>query len=554
MDAQHGNEGLKAQWHELFKVENKNYSLALYADESFLECWARAEIYSDVSQTDTFDAGVSDNIGMEIDMLQSEADTASATLSVQPVLKPHKLISILKTLGIRANIDFATLYEFCADISSGIDPEPVILARGIAPQKGADGWLDLKVKISGSGIDLHENKHGYIDHKNLNNFTDILPGQKLAIIRSAHEGTPGISIQGLPIAADSGEPYPLTIGEGVTLKYNNRVAFATKSGKAVYEQHTLKIVDHVKINGDVDLSVGDIDFNGVVEISGDVPDDFDVKASKELYIKGAVGACQIESGGDMEINSMAGKEIGTIICHGTLKARFLNQVNVYCYGDVIVNSEIRHCRIKSTGSIIVEHGSIIGGSCVAFSGVEVQNIGAVCTVETMVSSGIYFPDEDRFTYLHKRRKQIEQQLKSINEATEPLQRLIQNKPSLAATARKRLKILKEQLIKLRRDKIRTKAELRTSRLQHPPGRNPKINIHRKLYEGVTLRLGETRSHLRQELQGPISVIENITNGEFHYTNLSDLAVPAAELSQQLALKEQGDCVNDKLVRATTSEP
>ncbi len=87
---------------------------------------------------------------------------------------------------------------------------------------------------------------------------------------------------------------------------------------------------------------------------GDVPDDFDLKATKGIKVSGHIGACNIESEESIEIASMSGKETGQITCHGDLRASFLNQTTVACYGDVYVMNEIRNSVIKSTGKVVVE--------------------------------------------------------------------------------------------------------------------------------------------------------------------------------------------------------
>ncbi len=177
------------------------------------------------------------------------------------------------------------------------------------------------------------------------------------------------------------------------------------------------------IAGDLDLKTGNIDFHGFVEIRGDVPDDFSIKASKGMKISGNVGACRLEAGGPVEIGSMAGKEIGQILCHGDLKASYLNLASVACHGNVLASNEIRNSQIKSTGQIIVERGSIIGGKAVALEGIEAKILGAMSCVLTQLVAGVYFPDVDRFDYLHQRLRELNAQIKAIHDALGPLKHI-----------------------------------------------------------------------------------------------------------------------------------
>lgn len=514
----------------LLVEETERYRLTLTSDSQQLECRAQIEIFPSPSQNIS-----SEGSDQPLNHPKPEPAAQSTARSTphQPLLSPPDLLWYLQKNGIVETIDYRALYEFCAELDLGQEPEPSILARGTPPQKGENGWFELLVKPFGGTIELHEDASGRVDHKGLNTYTAVEPGRKLGLVHSPKPGISGRTIQGLPIPAEPGDPFELNAGEGVILKYDNRVAFAEKAGQAVLSKATLAVVDLLTISGDVDLSVGDIHFNGLVEIKGEVPDDFDVKAGKGLTIHGPVGACQIESGGDLDLTSMAGKEVGTIICRGDLSARFLNQVNVYCYGDVVASNEIRNCRIKATGRIQVERGAIIGGSCVAYAGIEAQILGTPLGQTTRLTAGVYFPDADRFTYLQQRKIQIEQQLTSIHEAIAPLKRLIKKNPEMATTAEKRLAILEEQAAKLKDEQERTRGEIQASTKQNPAGRNVKINAHKKIWEGVQIRLGQTTETLNQEWQGPVTVSEDCASGGLRFLPLSSLAICAMEQEKSL---------------------
>jgi len=509
MEALFADSTLTQNTYPLLAEETASYHLVLTVDAGFMRCQAQVLIKQ---PADECMLPAAETVTPAVVASRAVATAGTRVCARETLPLAADLVSLLWQAGIRKTIDSVAVDVFCSQLAQGLTPEPMVVARGIAPQKGQDGWLELRVRVFGSGIELREDGFGQVDLKDLNRFSAIEANQKLAIVHSPGKGVAGMTVQGFSVAAEDGQPYTLIAGEGVVLKYDRRVAFASKTGKAVLEKNVLKVVDVLTIRGDVDLTVGDIDFNGMVEITGDVPDDFDVKASGELHVCGAVGACQIEAGGDIVLGSMAGKEIGTIICRGNLTARFLNQVSVYCYGNVTINNEIRHCRVKATGRIVVERGSILGGSCIAYAGIEAQEIGAPSGVKTIVTSGIYFPDEDRFVYLHRRRQQIGEQLAAISEATVPLEHLILQRPELAGTARKRLEILRQQQIRLRAEQQATEAELQASSRQQPEGCNLRINVHKRLYEGVEIHLGSEAECLSQGLHGPISVTQDSQRG------------------------------------------
>ncbi len=331
-----------------------------------------------------------------------------------------------------------------------------------------------------------------------------------------------MSVQGVPLPADPGEPCQLTAGEGVELKFNDRAAFATKAGRAVYDRNRLSVVDSILVRGNVDLTIGNINFNGSVEIKGDVPDDFDVKSSQDLVVRGTAGACHIESGGSMTLGSMAGKEIGEIVCKGDLHVGYLNQVTVHCFGDVIVKNEIRNSLVKATGRVVVERGAIIGGETIAYCGIEASILGAVSGLRTVLAAGRYFPDADRFSYLYERRNYLEKHLVSISDAIVPLRAMGVKKKQFLAGVQKRLEVLTDQAAKIEEQLRLINAEIAASVPQHPPGKRAKVNALSKVMEGVELHLDQVIYHVTEERRGSCSMQVSRKTGELCFLNLGSL--------------------------------
>jgi len=452
----------------------------------------------------------------------------------------------LNNVGIIETINHAAVYDFCATLDLGMTPDALVLAKGVAPVPGCNGWFELLVKTSGEDACFEEDEQGNVDLRNRHAYSEIEPGQKLGLVHPPQDGIAGVDVLGLPVPAPPGEPFVLTAGEGVLLKYEDRVAFAAKSGRALFEKGKLSVVDLLVVPGNVDLNVGDIDFYGFVDIKGDVPDEFDIKATKGIKISGAVGACRIESGGTIEITSMAGKDVGQIICHGDLYVGYLNQVKVSCFGHVSVINEIRNCVVKATGQVMVERGAIIGGRCIAMDGIETKDLGTRSGLKTHIIAGVYFPDSDRFDYLRDQLKNIHQQIESINLALGPLRAHLTRGNDNAAAAETRLAILNEKLDKLYADKNNFTAEMKASRPQVFSSMNPKINIRGVLKEGVVLTLGQTTKEIKIGRTGPMSIIENTRDGGLRYLSLTQMPVKAVAIEEEIiAANEPADCVADQ---------
>lgn len=496
-----------------FVEETSAFRLTLTLQKERLECLAEIELFPPVKQ---------------------DSDEASDEATKRKTfLNPPDLLWIMNKHGMIETVDYEAVYEFCAILDMGMIPDAKVLARGIDPVAGRDGWFELLVKTSGLDACFKEDEQGNVDLRNRHAYSEIEPDQKLGLVRPPQDGVAGIDVLGVPIPAPAGKPFELIVGDGVVLKFEGRAAFATKAGRALFEKNKLSVVDLLVVPGNVDLTIGDIDFYGFVDIKGDVLDDFDIKATKGIKVAGTIGACRIESGGSIEMTSMAGKEIGTITCHGDLHATYLNQVEVQCFGHVSIENEIRNSTVKATGQITVERGAIIGGCCVGMDGIETKDMGTPSGLKTHVVAGIYFPDADRFAYLHNRLISIKQQIESINKALSPLRAHLKRGNDNAATAETRLAVLNEQLDKLYDDQNNFTAEIKASKLQSFATMNPKINIRGELREGVVLVLGQTTKEIKNARRGPMSIIENTRDGGLRFLGLTPMPVKAEKIEEEL---------------------
>lgn len=532
MMEEHSHTDIRQDPDLLAVMETESFRLILRLAQTRMECVAALEVKISVPP-----ALLPDCEKEEREALADQTDN-HLSASGSP-LKVSTMIDFLHQHQITDTIDAEAINGFCAILDLGQEPPPTVVARGIEPQPGADGWFELLVKVSGEEHEFVPDSKGRVDLKRLNAYTEIEAEQKLGVIHPPEPGIPGRTVQGHEIEAPAGKPKTITAGEGVLLKYGGRMAFATQSGRALYDKNTLKVVDQLVIPGHVDLRVGHIDFHGFVEIRGDVLDDFDVHSTKGIKINGHVGACHIQSQGSVEIGAMAGREIGHIFCHGDLHARYLNQVTVICYGDVVVTNEIRNCHIRATGHVVVEHGAIIGGEVTALTGVSAAAIGTNSGQRTQITAGVYFPDAERSDYICRQLQSIDQQMKAISAAIKPLMQHLHKGSQFIDTARTRLQILNDKLDALHEQKNAFIAEMKSSRPLEIEIKNPKVNVHKVLKDGAIIVLGKTREEMRFDRQGPLSIIENSRSGGLRFLCLTPLPISAHKLEEeQLKLEEQ----------------
>ncbi len=469
-------------------------------------------------------------------------DEMEALLTLTPRQGPaaiaaEELQRLLKEAGVVHGVHAETLLTLSREANRGKPQENIVVAFGKEPEPGPDGWIEFLVRVASDQVHLEETDEGKVDLRKLNLFGNVEPDQPIARIHPPENGPSGVTVTGLPVSPLPGEALVMVPGAGVRVEEDGALFVSETTGRVVQDGSTLCVTDEYVIRGDVDFNVGSIDFRGVVEVSGDVLDDFDVTADKGVTIGGSIGACRIESAGNIVLGSMSGKGKGAVYCGGNLVARYLSDTYVECAGNVIIDNEIRNSVVKAAGFIKVERGVLSGGEAIALAGIEAKRVGNYLGIRTELTAGVYFPEADRMTFLNKRFATVREQVQRIKDALGPLTAQKNANRPISEAVKKRTEILVVRLSELTFEEESIRDELASFRFHDHPTANPKINVGEWLGEGVVINLGAATEEIRNEMAGPISIIENSQQEGLRFVSLTPLAVRAREIEAKIAQQE-----------------
>jgi len=416
------------------------------------------------------------------------------------------LLNYFKQAKIVEGIDNTAVSALLTAATSNQPVSDLVLARGMSMIPGEDGILQLAVEdalnISKSvAVDEKAN----VDLRVVQQFYNVVPDQLIARIIPPGKGTSGMSVLRTVIEALPGKPMIPVLGTNVRISENGDMVYADSEGRVAIKGAEISVENTYVVKGNVDFKVGNIVFNGFVEIKGDVLDDFSIKATKGIKIQGNIGLSTIESSGDIAFCGMSGQSKGVIRCGGSITANFINDTAVYCDGDIIVENEIRNCHIHCLGSIKINKGVLAGGDYMALGGIESSTIGTVSSLHTHIAAGVHYRDQAELTRL-------------FNE----LKVLISNYTNNKASADPK------EFARCRAEITEQVQQLRTKEY---PERNPKINVKKTLYEKVNITLGNISEDNREERKGPLSIIENTVEGGLRFLNLTDLQVKSADIER-----------------------
>ncbi|HTY09828.1 MAG TPA: FapA family protein [Bacteroidota bacterium] len=295
---------------------------------------------------------------------------------------------LVKFFGERG-IVFGLKEGLCSAVTlSAAQRTPVLIAEGIEPVVGKDGWVECLIDVQTP--ELLEEKGGVVDMHNLHRIHNVKKGERLVVIHPPEDGTPGMSVRGFPILPKPGKKARVFRGTCIASDPNQPdVLTATEDGHfLVKSDGTIEVQPVLTIRGDVDFSTGDIDFIGSLIVTGDVKSDFTLKVKKDIEVRGNVGDATIMAGGNVIVKSgFLGYGKGSITAEGSVTIRHVLNQTVFSGKNVTIEREAVCAKINAGDVIASPKARFVGCVLRAGNGVEVYDLGNGDDTQAIVRVG-----------------------------------------------------------------------------------------------------------------------------------------------------------------------
>lgn len=393
---------------------------------------------------------------------------------------------------------------------------PFEIASGTYPVRGDDGRIDFIVNPSSNKARYKSDDQGNINYHDTFLIENAYKGHTIAVIKKPTLGIAGKDVYGKSINADSGDPITVKIGEKVSFEQKSGKCTAEIDGRVVYEENTISMSDVYEVSGDVDLSIGNINFVGEVIIRGDVVGDFSIHGKKQVYVEGRCGPSKISSEGDVYIRGgIAGNGENTLIKSekGIFKTKYVDNCRIETSHGVVVKNEIINSIICTGGIVSIPTGAIIGGNIAALKGIEVGAVGSELGVITHIGSGQDWTKEDKVSFFEEKLEMVNGFLNDLVENVSPLAGDINAVKMYTGKKRNTIKSAIEKMKILKSKQAEIMQEIEILQAEKNAEAVYQININKTLYTGSVLKIGPLMDQVRDTRNGPLSVIQD-TNGEF----------------------------------------
>lgn len=332
------------------------------------------------------------------------------------LMTKEEFLNDLAHMKIVHGIDEAAIEQFFRDRQYCTN---IVVARGTQPRHGEDAkieyFFNVDVKIKPTMKD-----DGSVDFFNLNTISHCNKGDLLARLIPEDLGEPGADIYGEKIKPRDVRRAYLKFGKNISVGEDGLEIFSDVNGHVTLVEDKVFVSDVYEVEN-VDNSTGNIEYEGSIQINGNLCENFSVKAKGNVEVRGVVEGAYVEAGGDIIIaRGMNGMGKGTLKAGGNIVCKFLENVKSVVADGYITTESILHSTVMARTEVTVsgKRGFITGGKVCAGSVITVKTLGSSMGADTIVEVGTDPNVKIRFQDLQKSIMEINKVLRSIQPIIE----------------------------------------------------------------------------------------------------------------------------------------
>lgn len=386
-------------------------------------------------------------------------------------------------------------------ITAGVKSlSPFIAAEGLPPVHGENAKIERKFNLGVKGRPK-VNKYDRVDYKDLNLFVLTKKGEVLAERIPQTEGTPGKDVLGHEIAARRGRPIPMPVGKGTVVKEDDdNVLLAAIDGQIVDTERKISVDPHLLIKGSVGTGTGNIDFDGSVEIKGNVEAGYIVKATGDVEVHGLVSGGDVTGRNVFVTGGINGMNQGKVMAELDVRAAFVENAVVEAGNDVYISDVVLHSNVSAGKHVMVEdkRGQIIGGIVAAGEEIRAKSVGNVACVVTRLSVGVNPNLQKKYTEMCRDYKEGKKRLTQITQMLNTLSKIDVSK--LPPQRIEQINALTRSQFPLAGKLKRQEEEIQAMSDELQDMKNGKVAVSDTIYPGVRVFINSVLKNIQSEIK------------------------------------------------------
>ncbi|MCE5286839.1 MAG: FapA family protein [Pelosinus sp.] len=431
------------------------------------------------------------DISLSLDKMEAEIEIEVAHAG--EVLHMDTVLEKIQQANIRFGIDQKALEEACA--SPG---RRVIFARGIRPQNGRDAYISYLVDVE-KKAQPKELDDGRVDFKDLGILTQVSQNDLIVEKIPAAAGKPGIDLWGRRIEGRHGKDIMLPTGKNVKLVDCSKM-LAAIDGQVTLENEKICVIPVIEVDGDVDLSTGNIDFKGNIIIKGSVQSGFSVKAGGDVEIGGTISGGTVEARNITVKQGIVGGKDSIVQAEEDVFATFVQNAKIVAGRDIKIKNVIINSNLNSGHFVWAtgDNGAILGGNICAGEEIFAINIGTDISGNTDLRVGVNPVLREEYQKLKVDLKKVEEDLDKMGKTTKFLRSIARQQ--LSTEKQKNLLQLTQAEFHLRGQKENIHKRISEIEEALENMRFGRIKVKECLAAGTKVMIGALRKPIRTDVK------------------------------------------------------
>ncbi len=405
-----------------------------------------------------------------------------------------------------------------------------VIAHSTAAIDGTAAYIEWHAAFAPEEAEVDASTTAHVDQYNRIKRTKVACGDVLGIVHPPGEGVDGHDVCGRILAARRGNKLALQPAGSVQVEGDGSIR-ALKDGVLSLARLKIAVLDSFEVHGAVDFSTGNIDFVGSVKVGDGVRDNFQLKATGDVHIRGLVEAADLIVGGECVCErGVAARGIGHLFVDGGVKAAYLNGVRGRVRATVELDREMVGCDLVVGGDLRVARGSIVGGTVVVGGAVHANALGTEGGAKTVLRLGSCPFELAKAAKLAELSKKLSKEIVPLEARQDEItfrgsKATAAEKESLTelafeiAEARRRLRLIGQERTQL----LQAAGELRTVH----------VEVAKAIHAGTMFLVGMREVRFTSTVKGPVVITwDDCRNLQFRVGS-----GPVCELSDIASVRE-----------------
>lgn len=400
-----------------------------------------------------------------------------------------EIISTLGFYGVVAGIQEEAIDEYLGNRQYCTD---YIFAKGTQAEQGMDASIKYLFNIC-KDCKPTLLPDGSVDFFELNNIAHVKKGDLLAVLTEEVQGKPGQNVLGAVIAPHPVKRMKLRYGRNINLSEDGLRLTAMVNGHAELVDDKVFVSDIYQVPADVDVSTGNIEYEGSVEVNGNVLAGHTVMAKGDIIVGGVVEGATLIAGRDIVLKrGIQGMGKGYLEAKNNIVVKFIENAKVKAGGNITTES-ILHSHVTAGKQVMItgKKGFVTGGYVAATRLVEAKTIGSVMGAETIISVGMDPEKKERYRSLQKNIGELQKNLSQIKPAAIKACQMFSSGVKMTESARQNLQRIL-QIYKKQTDAIEEHTkEMRELEDYIDIENNARIRVTDRVFPGSKMIISET---------------------------------------------------------------